>query len=111
MTPEVKAGYLLPYRDFASRVAIHRFVQDIPTGPTHPTYAVIESIETALPQFGDRPMLICWGMRDFCFTEAFLNGWTERFPEARVHRFADAGHYVVEDDGEEMIPLIRDFLR
>ena len=111
VTPEVKAGYLLPYHDFASRVAIHRFVQDIPTDATHPTYAVIQSIETKLPQFRDRPMLICWGMRDFCFTEAFLNGWIERFPEAQVYRFADAGHYVVEDAAEEMLPLIRDFLQ
>ena len=110
MTAEVRAGYLLPYPDFASRVAIHRFVQDIPTGPAHPTYPVIQSIEAALPQFRNRPMLICWGKRDFCFTEAFLNGWIERFPEAKVHRFADAGHYVVEDAGEEMLPLIRDLL-
>lgn len=110
MTREVKAGYLLPYRDFASRVAIHRFVQDIPTHPSHPTYPLIRSIEAALPRFRDRPMLICWGMRDFCFTEAFLDGWVERFPEAQVHRFTGAGHYVVEDAGPEILPRIRDFL-
>ncbi len=110
MTPEVKAGYLLPYRDYRSRVAIHRFVQDIPTHSAHPTYNVLQPIEAALPRFRDRPMLICWGMRDFCFTEEFLNGWSERFPDAEVHRFAEAGHYVVEDAGEEILPLVRGFL-
>ena len=110
MTGAVKAGYLLPYRDFASRVAIHRFVQDIPTRPAHPTYPLIQSIDVALPQFRDRPMLICWGLRDFCFTEAYLDGWITRFPEAEVHRFAGAGHYVVEDAGEKILPLVRDFL-
>ncbi len=110
---EKKRGYLLPYHDFASRVAIHRFVQDIPTsaeGGTGPSYREVQAIEASLPQFRDRPMLICWGMRDFCFNEAFLKGWIERFPEAQVHRFPDAGHYVVEDAGEAILPLVRDFL-
>ncbi len=110
MTAQVKAGYLFPYRNYRSRVAIHRFVQDIPTHPAHPTYDVLQSIEAALPRFRDRPMLICWGMRDFCFTEEFLNGWLERFPDAEVHRFAEAGHYVVEDAGAEILPLVRGFL-
>ncbi|MFH0982847.1 MAG: alpha/beta fold hydrolase [Planctomycetota bacterium] len=111
MTPEVRAGYLFPYRDYASRVALHRFVQDIPTRPAHPTYPAIQSIAAALAQFRDRSMLIAWGMRDFCFTETFLNGWIERFPTAQVHRFSHAGHYVLEDAGPELLPLIRDFLR
>jgi cis-3-alkyl-4-acyloxetan-2-one decarboxylase len=110
MTPAVKAGYLFPYADWRGRVAIHRFVEDIPTRPSHPTYSVIQQIEAGLPQFRDRPMLVCWGMRDFCFTEAFLNGWVERFPAAEVHRFAAAGHYVVEDAGTEILPLVRTFL-
>ena len=110
MTGAVQAGYLLPYADFRSRIAIHRFVQDIPTSSSHPTYPLMRSIETALSQLRDRPMLICWGMRDFCFTEAFLDGWIDRFPEAQVHRFADAGHYVVEDAGEAILPLIQGFL-
>ncbi len=33
------------------------------------------------------------------------------FPAAEVHRFPDAGHYVLEDAGEEILPLVRDFLR
>jgi pimeloyl-ACP methyl ester carboxylesterase len=110
LTPAVRAGYLLPYGDFRSRVALHRFVQDIPTRPSHPMYRVIVSLEAALPRFRDRPMLICWGLRDFCFTETFLNGWIERFPDATVHRFPAAGHYVVEDAGDELLPVIRDFL-
>lgn len=110
MTREVKRGYLLPYGDYRSRVAIHQFVRDIPTTPAHPTYAVIESIDESLAQFRDRPMIIFWGMRDFCFNEKFLDGWTTRFPQAEVHRFEDAGHYVVEDAHERIVPLMRDYL-
>jgi haloalkane dehalogenase len=55
-------------------------------------------------------MLICWGDRDFVFDQHFLAEWTKRFPEAAVHRFADAGHYVLEDAGEEIVPLIEKWL-
>ena len=44
-------------------------------------------------------MLIGWGMKDFVFDRHFLDEWARRFPEAEVHRFADAGHYILEDAG------------
>ncbi len=110
MTSDVRAGYLFPYGSYADRVAVLRFIQDIPTRPSHPTYDTMKTVEAALPTFRDRPMLIAWGMRDFCFDERFLQGWIDRFPEARVHRFEEAGHYVLEDAAEEIIPLVRSFL-
>ncbi|MCP4245722.1 MAG: alpha/beta fold hydrolase [bacterium] len=110
MTPDVRAGYLLPYGSYADRVGVLRFIQDIPTRRSHPTHATIEAIEAALPTFRDRPMLIAWGMRDFCFDRQFLQGWIDRFPDAQAHRFELAGHYVLEDAAEEIIPLVRGFL-
>ena len=64
----------------------------------------------SLTQFQDRPMLICWGGKDFVFDRHFLGEWRRRFPKAEVHRFADAGHYVLEDAADEIIPLVKDFL-
>lgn len=110
MTSEVKRGYLLPYDSYRNRVAVLRFVQDIPTKPSHPSYALLESIESSLSQFHDRPMIIFWGEQDFCFNQVFLDSWIERFPQAAVHRFADAGHYVVEDAHERILPLLHEFL-
>ena len=57
------------------------------------------------------PMLICWGGRDFVFDDRVLAEWQRRFPAAEVHTFPDAGHYVLEDAGEEVLRLLRDFLR
>ena len=110
MTPDVRAGYLLPYDSYATRVAILRFVQDIPVSRSHRSYALLQSIDDSLQRFGDRPMLICWGMRDFCFNESFLAGWIQRFPEAEVHRFPAAGHYVVQDAAPDILPILQDFL-
>ncbi|MDD5630096.1 MAG: alpha/beta hydrolase, partial [Elusimicrobia bacterium] len=73
-------------------------------------YELVRRTAEGLAQFRDRPMLICWGGMDFVFDRHFLDEWTRRFPKAEVHRFADAGHYVLEDAGEQIIPLVKDFL-
>ena len=59
-TPAVKAGYLAPYDSYANRVAILRFVQDIPLRPSHPTYRLVEEIGRGLALFKDHPILIIW---------------------------------------------------
>jgi haloalkane dehalogenase len=112
MTPDVRAGYLMPYDSWRNRVAIYRFVQDIPVSAQHPTRSTVDGIDRALSQFRDTPMLILWGGRDFVFTvDDFLAGWRSRFPEAEVRIFEDAGHYVVEDAHERILPLMQAFLQ
>jgi haloalkane dehalogenase len=110
MTRDVRRGYLLPYDSWAHRIAVHRFVQDIPSSPKVPSYGVVEHLQLALAGLRDRPMIILWGMRDFCFTPLFLDEWMRRFPKAEVHRFEDAGHYVVEDAHERILPALLKFL-
>jgi haloalkane dehalogenase len=110
MSRRIKAGFIAPYDSWANRVATLRFVQDIPTCPSDPAWPVMQEIERGLPQFQDRPMLICWGMKDWCFNESFLRGWQERFPKAEVMRIEDAAHYVLEDAYERIAPKVREFL-
>ena len=45
--------------------------------------------------------MILWGARDFCFDDAFLSRWREIYPDARVERLENAGHYVLEDAGAD----------
>jgi haloalkane dehalogenase len=110
LAPAVRAGYLAPYRSWTERIAVLRFVQDIPLRPGDRAYELVRSVEEALPRFRGVPMLICWGERDFVFDASFLASWRQRFPGAEVHSFADAGHLVLEDAGERVLPLVRDFL-
>jgi haloalkane dehalogenase len=67
-------------------------------------------VEEGLSRFSKVPMLICWGLRDFVFDHTYLAGWQQRFPQAEVHSFADAGHLVLEDAGDRIVPLVRGFL-
>ena len=110
LSPAVRAGYLFPYNSWKTRIAIDRFVNDIPMRPNHPSYAQLVEIERGLPTLANRPIQLIWGMRDWCFTPKFLDHFVEFFPDAEVHRLADAGHWVVEDAHERIIPLVERFL-
>jgi haloalkane dehalogenase len=111
LAPEAREGLLAPYDNWAHRVAVLRFVQDIPMHAGHPSWATLAEVEAGLARLTDKPMLIAWGERDWCFTPAFREEWERRFPAASVHRIADAGHYVVEDAGEQVGRLVADFCR
>lgn len=108
---EIRQLYCSPYDNWQHRIATLRFVQDIPLQPSDPSYALVSQVQEGLKQFADRPVCICWGEKDFVFDHHFLQQWEEHFPQAEVHRFADCGHYILEDATEEIIPIIRDFLR
>lgn len=110
LTPAVQAGLLAPYDNWAHRVAIQRFVEDIPMSSSHPSYETLVAIEQGLSKLKDKPVMLAWGMRDWCFTPRFLERFLDFFPNADVHRYEDAGHYVVIDASERIIPAVESFL-
>ncbi|MFN3428540.1 MAG: alpha/beta fold hydrolase [Candidatus Sericytochromatia bacterium] len=111
MPTELRNAYIAPYDNWDNRIATLRFVQDIPLKPGDRAYDLVKSVQDGLERFAGIPMLICWGDKDFVFDHHFLAEWERRFPNAEVHRFPKAGHYVLEDARESVIPLIREFLR
>jgi haloalkane dehalogenase len=111
MQPEIAQGYLAPYDSWANRIALLRFVQDIPLSPKDISWDTLVAIEESLAQFKNMPMLILWGGKDFCFTRHFYEEWLQRFPEAKGHFFPEAGHYVLEDAFESLAPLITTFFQ
>jgi haloalkane dehalogenase len=111
MAPDVARTYLKPYDSWAHRVALLRFVQDIPLSPRDGSWQTLVNIENKLVQLLNTPMLILWGGRDFCFNKEFYKEWLQRFPEAEKHFFPNAGHYVLEDAFEEIAPLVTAFFK
>ena len=110
LSAEVSRAYRAPYDSWANRIATLRFVEDIPLSAADPSYALVQWVENELHRLRDLPTLICWGQRDFVFDADFLAAWRTRFPEALIHTFPSAGHYVLEDAGNEIFPLVRTFL-
>jgi haloalkane dehalogenase len=105
-----RAGLLFPYDSAAHRIAIARFVQDIPTSSAHPSWAELAAIEASLASFARLPACIVWGGRDWCFSARFLAEWRRRFPRAEVHALPEAGHYLMEDAPDEVVGHVRAFL-
>ena len=110
MPKELRDAYCVPYDSWDNRIATLRFVQDIPLRGEDPAYPIVTEVGLKAKQFADRPMLICWGLKDFVFDKHFLKLWTDQFPQAEVHRFPDRGHYILEDAKDEVIGLVQRFL-
>jgi haloalkane dehalogenase len=111
MSAAISAAYRAPYDSWANRIATLRFVQDIPLHLSDPAYALVHHVGGNLGPFKATPALITWGGRDFVFDNDFLARWREHLPAAKIRYLADAGHYVLEDAADEVIPLIADFVR
>lgn len=110
LDPLVRKYYLMPYNSWNNRIGINGFVRDIPLEPSTPTRRLLGQIEKNLSTFSGIPVLIQWGMKDWCFTSSFLNQWKRNFTGAEVDEYPDAGHYVVEDALPKMLPRLRGFL-
>lgn len=111
MEKDVKKGFIAPYNSWNNRIATLKFVQDIPLSRKDPSYGLVKHVDENLYKLSHLPMLICWGEHDFVFDSEYLAEWRRRFPDAEVHVFEDAGHYVLEDAADRIIPLVKDFLK
>jgi cis-3-alkyl-4-acyloxetan-2-one decarboxylase len=111
LSKEVKAGLIAPYNCWQNRIATLKFVQDIHLTENNPSYGVVKQVDNNMKLFLNLPILICWGKHDFVFDLDYLKEWQRRFPDADAHIFPEAGHYVLEDVPEKIIPLTREFLQ
>ena len=108
---DVKSGLVAPYNSWKNRIATLKFVQDIPVKEDDPSYRLVRYVDDNLYKLRHIPMLICWGEHDFVFDSDYRLEWQRRFPGATVKIFSDAGHYVLEDASDRIIPLVKDFLK
>ncbi|MER6015914.1 alpha/beta fold hydrolase [Streptomyces bluensis] len=117
-----RRAYLLPFTEVQNRRTVVEFIRCIPRGDDDPAWRLLEPADAgpagvgpadAGPAAGDLaglPVFIGWGMRDPVFTPLVLHEWIRRFPQARVHRYRNAGHFVTEDAAGELDRHVRDFL-
>ncbi|PTX99369.1 alpha/beta hydrolase [Verrucomicrobia bacterium LW23] len=107
----VAAGLIAPYDTWENRIATLRFVQDIPLAPGHPAWNTVLEVEAALPKIAQKQVMVAWGEQDFVFDNHFLREWQRHLPAAPMHVYPDAGHYVLEDARDQVVPLIGNFIR
>lgn len=108
---DVKAGLLAPYEGKGDRLATLRFAEDIPLSASDPAYAPLAEMEKKLSLFVGRPKLLAWGAKDFVFDLGIMREFEKRWPDADVTVYPDAGHYVLEDAGDLLVPRIVEWLQ
>jgi pimeloyl-ACP methyl ester carboxylesterase len=111
ISKEIRRGYEEPYNGWRNSLATLRFVQDVPFDNKHVSYPMIEYTDRHLNRLVGKPMLICWGEKDFIFDMDILEIWKKRFPGADFIKYSDAGHFVLEDATDRMIEDIKRFLK
>ena len=110
LAKDVRDAYAGVYDGWDNAISTLRFMQDIPLHEGDRAWPLLKAAEAALPGYHDRPAFIGWGLRDFVFDAHFLAGFRRALPRALVRDFDDAGHYVLEDKHEVLVPAIRRFL-
>jgi haloalkane dehalogenase len=106
----VREAYAGVYDGWANAISTLRFMQDIPLDEGDRAWPLLVAAGERLPGYADRPAFIGWGLRDFVFDRHCLDAFRAALPRAEVQAFDDAGHYVLEDKHEVLVPAIRAFL-
>ncbi|MGP3970354.1 alpha/beta fold hydrolase [Streptomyces sp. 6N223] len=109
MPRAVRRAYLLPYGRPRHRRYVVEVVRRIPRGTTEEIWNLLDP-DGRSTAWTSLPVFIGWGMRDPVFTPRVLEEWLRRHPDARVHRYAGAGHFVMEDAADALAADVRRFL-
>lgn len=59
----------------------------------------------------NKPALIVWGNSDIAFRDIELWQWKSLFHDAEVHEYENVGHFVPEELGDELCPLVKEYLQ
>lgn len=98
LTPAIHRHYLMPLDKSAERKGCWVFPKEI-IGSSD-WLADLWSRREAL---AGKVALIAWGMKDIAFREKELNRWAAAFPDARVVRWADGGHFAADEKATALV--------
>lgn len=108
---DIRLCYEYPFRESEKRIALIRFIEDLPCSPEDDSAMTMFEIESALWLLREKPVCIIWAKKDWLYTMKCLKRWQQYFPEAETHIIDHAGHCITEDAESELSFLIPDFLK
>jgi haloalkane dehalogenase len=105
LTPKIHAHYLMPLAKPAERKGSWVFPAEIIGSSDW-----LQSLWDKRDRLRGKKILISWGMKDIGFREKELKTWMNAFPQAKVVRFEDAGHFVPEEKPDELFGEIKNLI-
>ncbi len=110
LSRSVRAGYMLPYQNERDRIAILKFISELPCHPEDRSYESIVGIEHGFPFLRDCPTCIIWASDDWLYPERYLCVWLRFCPGAKVFRIPGTGRYVAEEAPDQLLSAVTTFL-
>ena len=111
LSAAARRGFIAPYEKSEDRLAVAKFVADIPLSPDHPSARLLAETDLALEKvLADKPLGLVWGLRDFVFNRTVFLDWRERFPKAPALVLPEAGHYLMEDEPGRVCGHLKHYL-
>jgi haloalkane dehalogenase len=98
--------YLAPWQDHARRTAATVAPRQLIKASPY-----LREVEANLNKLADRRTLIVWGEADFAFGEPERLRFEQVFPKHQTVLFANASHFLQEDEGERIAEAIRNFCK
>jgi haloalkane dehalogenase len=105
-TKQVHKHYIKQFSSHNDRKGIWIFPKEI-IGSTK----WFDSLWSKKERIKDIPALLVWGMRDMAFREKELQTWEDLFSRSKTAKLKGVGHYVQEEAGPDLIPIITKFLK
>jgi pimeloyl-ACP methyl ester carboxylesterase len=98
LTKEIHRHYKEPLSKPEYRNGTYAFAKELLDAGTwwNSLWADIDKIK-------DKPFLIFWGLKDTFILPNALDKWMGKLPHAKVIRFKNAGHFVQEEEPQEIV--------
>jgi haloalkane dehalogenase len=104
LTPAVRKQYAGAFPTPSSRQPLFRFAQE-----TLQRAAWYDELWARRERIADKPALLAWGRKDPIFG-AELGRWKSLFPHAETVEYRDVGHFVPDERGPELAPVVKEWL-
>jgi haloalkane dehalogenase len=62
-------------------------------------------------KLANKPALVLWGLKDQAFPMKILQNWSLLLSNVEIISYGDAGHFVQEDKGASLCPVIEKFMK
>ena len=100
----MRRAYIAPYDGWRNAIATLRFMQDIPLREGDPAWPLVAEAGRRLHDIRRSAGVHRLGPARLRVRPALPGRLHRALPQAEVHAFDDAGHYVLEDKHEVLVP-------
>ncbi|MHA1311369.1 MAG: alpha/beta fold hydrolase [Candidatus Helarchaeota archaeon] len=106
----IKKAYIAPFPSPEYCIGAKAFPLDIPKGKNHPSSEIMQKIRDELILLKNKPKILIWGMKDKIFPPKIIEIWQKIYPDIKIYKINEAGHYLQEDAPEQIVQIIKEFI-